>query len=96
MKIQPNQTRNALQVTIDGEQYQTLARIAEALNTVQDGNTAETVCRDFLLAVPEQHLNHPKELADFVIGYFADDTEVKAAFVRAGLWGGFWGNGPLA
>ena len=87
MKIQHNETRNALEVTSDGEQYQTLARIADVLNTVQAGNTAETVCRDFLLDVPEQHLKHPEELADFVIGDCAEDAEVKAAFVRAGLWG---------
>ena len=87
MKIQHDETRDALVVTIVGKQYKTLARIAKVLNEVEDGNTVETVCRDFLLAVPECHLKHPRELADFVIADCGEDAEVKAAFERAGLWG---------
>jgi len=76
MKIQD--LGNALQVTIERDEYRVLQRVASAMNSTSwsDGdNTPETLARDWLLELVENELHNPAELAADILDGIATDDE---------------------
>lgn len=102
--IRMTESNGALCVTIDGEQYENLAKVAASMNRLAwtDGdNTPLSVFRNFTFSLPEQLLNEPGELAQYVCGGIATGeggkdappplheqrlAEMRATFQADGLW----------
>jgi len=97
---QGNETRR-ITLTIDGERYAALERVAEALNGIpwcDKDNTPESVFREWVWPFADGPMRDPRELCELVEGSFdtghapgtpADRTrlaEVRAAFVAHGLY----------
>ncbi|MBR3583757.1 MAG: hypothetical protein IKO01_10000 [Kiritimatiellae bacterium] len=57
-------------MTIDGEQYENLAKVAASMNRAAwtDGdNTAQSVFENFAFTMTEQFLNAPNEMAEDIL-----------------------------
>lgn len=99
-------TRNRrikITLVIDGERYDALDRIARAMNSVSwidNGNTPETVFKEFLLPFADIPQDDPRELCGLILSGIAtgDDgmnapepvhaerlAELSEAFANAGL-----------
>ena len=94
-------TPKRITLTIDGERYAALERVAEALNGIPwccSDNTAESVFREWVWPFADDPTRNPREWCGLVEGSFdtgyADGTpedrariaEVRAAFEAAGLY----------
>lgn len=93
-------TNGALHVTVDGEQYANLAKVAASMNRAPwtDGdNTPQSVFENFTFSLTEQFLNTPAEMAEDILScvdtgakepsplYKQRIAELKAAFVADGI-----------
>ena len=61
--------QGSITVTIDGERYRTLERIARAMNGIawcDDDNTPESVFEAFVFTAAEQMLKDTRELCGFI------------------------------
>ena len=92
----------SITITIDGERYALLERVAEALNGIpwcEHDNTPESVFYEWVWPFADGPMRDPRELCMLVVESFdtgyAPDTpadrarlaEVRAALVAAGLYG---------
>jgi hypothetical protein len=99
---QSKTTPKRITLTIDGERYAVLERVAEALNGIpwcENDNTPESVFREWVWPFADGPMRDPRELCGLVEGSFEtgfpDGTpedmarlaEVRAAFEAAGLYG---------
>ena len=65
-----NKANRRITLTIEGEHYDTLERIAQAMNTVSwctNKNTPETVFDAFVWPIAEDLLDSPAELRDMIL-----------------------------
>ncbi len=77
MAITTKQHGNAVTITIDGEQFETLQRIADALRKLDwcgGDDTPETVCREFVTWGLYDEFDPPRELAAAIL----DCSDYKA------------------
>lgn len=86
MAITTKQHGNAVTITLDGEQFETLQRAADALRKLDwcgGDDTPETVCREFVAWGLWEEFDHPLALADTIldcIDYKANgDAELEKA-----------------
>lgn len=99
---QINETPKRITLTIDGERYAVLERVAEALNGIPwcaNDNTPESVFREWVWPFADGPMRDPRELCGLVeesfdTGYAEGTPEetarladVRAAFEAAGLYG---------
>ena len=99
---QTNATPKRITLTIDGERYAALERVAEALNGIpwcDNDNTPESVFFGWLWPFADGPMRDTRELCETVEGSFdtgydpetpedkARLAEVRAAFKAAGLYG---------
>lgn len=102
MAIKTKQHGNAVTITLDGEQYVILQRVADALNKLtwpEDAhdNTAESVCREFIVWEMWDLYFAPGQLAEGIVESIdthesvdekleaARREEVRRVFADAGL-----------
>lgn len=101
MAIATKQHGNTVTVTLDGEHFETLQRVADALNTLAwetaRDNTPETVCREWVAWPLHDMFDPPREfaagVADSIDTHANGDAElekarleeVQRAFEDAGL-----------
>lgn len=80
MAIKITESKGALHVKIDGEEFDLLARIARAMNRCaawcDDDNSPLTVFRNFsFIEVAREELTTPGMLADAILDGIGTDTE---------------------
>ena len=101
MAITTKQNGNAVTVTLDGEQFEILQRVADALNTLAwepaRDNTPESVCREWVAWMIHDEFDPPSQFVSGIVDSIethADGTaeldaarteEVRRAFEDAGL-----------
>lgn len=101
MAITTKQTGNAVTITMDGEHFEILKRVADALNTLAwdtaHDNTPETVCREWVAWMIHDDFDPPSQFAAGVVDSIythadgdaeldaARKADVQRAFEEAGL-----------
>ena len=95
-------TAKRITLTVDGERYAALERVAEALNGIpwcDKDNTPESVFHEWVWPFADGPMRDPRELCELVEGDFdtghapgtpadrARLADVRAAFKAAGLYG---------
>lgn len=80
MAITAKQHGNAVTITIDGEQFEILKRVADALNTLtwkeqaNNDNTPESVCREWIVWMIHDDFDPPSQF----VGGIVDSIETHA------------------
>lgn len=101
MAIITKQTGNAVTITMDGEHFEIMKRLADALNTLAwdpaHDNTPESVCREWVAWMIHDDFDPPSQFAEGVVDSIythadgdaeldaARKADVQRAFENAGL-----------
>lgn len=101
MAIITKQTGKTVAITMDGEHFEIMKRLADALNTITwdpaHDNTPETVCREWVAWMIHDDFDPPSQLAGGIVDSIythadgdaeldtARKAEVQRAFEDAGL-----------
>ncbi|MBQ9343968.1 MAG: hypothetical protein IJT88_01990 [Kiritimatiellae bacterium] len=89
MKITSIENGDTMTVKLNRRESTILRRIADAMNTLEEGHTPASVFADFIMAAPEDMMRNAYDVADYILADVAEECEpdMRRAFIRAGLWG---------